>query len=150
MKTYQAIIWCFFILFTLGCKSNAITSDDYKNKGIDYYHQKKYNKAIENFTKAVRLNPKDYELFINRGIVFSQKLLLLLMKEVGLERLKAYDLVQKISLKVINNNSTFQQEALKDSQLSKYISNKKLKEIFHPLSYLRNIDKIYKRVGLKV
>ncbi len=82
---------------------------------------------------------------LNRGLVFSQRLLLKLMDK-GLERLKAYNIIQDISLKVINNNSDFKKEARKDKHLRKYLTEKELEDIFVPYNYLKNIDKIYKRI----
>ena len=81
---------------------------------------------------------------LNRGIVYSQKILLKLM-ERGLTRMKAYDIVQSISLKVINENSNFKDQACSDARLKKLLAKKELEEIFNPYTYLANIDKIYKR-----
>ena len=114
---------------------------------LDYMIQK-----MQQVIKRLRVNPKNMlkNIELNRGLVFSQKVLLFLMQDKGLERMKAYDLVQHISLKVINNNSSFQEEAVKDIKLKKYMNLRELREIFKPYSYLRNVDKIYKRVGLRV
>jgi len=84
---------------------------------------------------------------LNRGIIYSQKLLVKLMAK-GLSRLDAYDIVQTVSLEVINDNSSFKQKALQNKQIKKYLSRKELEEIFDPYSYLANIDKIYKRFAL--
>ncbi|MBU2436826.1 MAG: hypothetical protein KKE55_03925, partial [Candidatus Omnitrophica bacterium] len=40
------------------------------------------------------------------------------------------------------------EESRKDRQIRKYLSKEELDEIFNPYEYLKNIDKIYKRVGL--
>jgi adenylosuccinate lyase len=66
----------------------------------------------------------------------------------GLRRIEAYDLVQDICLKVINKNSTFKEEVLKDKEIARYLSRDEIERLFNPYLYLHNIDKIYKRVGL--
>jgi len=108
-------------------------------------------KATE-VVKNLKVIPKNMirNIGLSRGLVFSQKVLLLLMEQKGLERMKAYDIVQAIALRVINNNSNFCIEALKDSTLKKYANTNELEKIFEPYSYLKNVDKIYARVGLKV
>jgi adenylosuccinate lyase len=66
--------------------------------------------------------------------------------EKGLPRIKAYDLVQDISLRVINNNSSFKKEVLNDARMAKLLKKETIEEIFNPYTYLDNIDKIYKRL----
>ncbi|MBD3246423.1 MAG: adenylosuccinate lyase [Candidatus Omnitrophica bacterium] len=84
---------------------------------------------------------------LNRGLIFSQKLLLLLMGK-GVGRMEAYDIVQEISLRVINESSTFQAEVKKDARVAELVSESERDEIFDSFSYLTNVDNIYARVGL--
>ncbi|MBU0897164.1 MAG: adenylosuccinate lyase [Candidatus Omnitrophica bacterium] len=109
------------------------------------YILRKFKEVIKNLT----VNPKNMlrNMELNRGLIYSQKILLKLMGK-GLSRMKAYDYVQDVSLKVINENSNFKEESRKDRQIRKYLSKEELDEIFNPYEYLKNIDKIYKRVGL--
>ncbi|MCP4653109.1 MAG: adenylosuccinate lyase [Candidatus Omnitrophica bacterium] len=109
------------------------------------YMLKKFREVIKNVKVNHQNMLKNIEL--SRGIVYSQKILLKLM-ERGLDRIRAYDMVQSVSLKVINNNSTFQKEVLKDAKIGKYLKKKEIEEIFNPYTYLKNIDKIYKRLKI--
>ena len=84
---------------------------------------------------------------LNRGLIYSQKILLKLM-EKGLSRMKAYDLVQDISLRVINQNTNFKDVVYKDVKMKRWFTQKELEDIFNPYEYLKNIDTIYKRVGI--
>lgn len=106
-------------------------------------------KKLTEVVKNLKVNEKNmiYNIELNRGLIYSQKILLKLM-EKGLERMQAYDLVQMISLDVINNNSNFKEEVSKNSQIKKYLCEEELKDIFCPYSYLNNVDAIYKRSGL--
>lgn len=97
--------------------------------------------------KNLRVNPKRMlkNIELNRGLIYSGKLLLKLM-EKGLKRMEAYDLVQDISLKVINKESDFKTEVFKNKKIKNLLSSSELEEIFNPYLYLKNIDSIYQRV----
>lgn len=105
-------------------------------------------KAIQVVSGLV-VNPKNMlkNIELNRGLIYSQKILLKLM-EKGLSRISAYNIVQDISLRVINNNSNFKEEVLKDRRIQKYLSETEIENIFNPYVYLSNINKIYKRFGM--
>ena len=100
--------------------------------------------------KNLKVNPKNMmkNIELNRGIIYSQKILLSLM-EKGLSRIAAYDIVQRVALAVVNDKSTFKEKAFSDAKIKKYLKRKELEEIFNPYSYLSNIDKIYKRLDVK-
>ncbi|MCK9614871.1 MAG: adenylosuccinate lyase [Candidatus Omnitrophica bacterium] len=106
-------------------------------------------KKSEEVVKGLRVNRENMlnNIELNRGLIYSQKILLKLM-EKGLARMLAYDIVQNVSLDVINNNSNFKEEVAKDKKINQYLTKKEIEEIFNPYTYLDNIDKIYKRAGL--
>ncbi|MBN3039661.1 MAG: adenylosuccinate lyase [Candidatus Omnitrophica bacterium] len=109
------------------------------------YMLKKFKEVIKN----LKVNPDSMlrNIELNRGIIYSQKILVKLMSK-GLSRIEAYDIVQAISLQVINENSSFKEKALSSPKLKKYLTAKELEDIFNPYAYLANIDKIYKRFKL--
>ena len=87
-------------------------------------------------------------LEISRGIVFSQGLLLKLVKK-GLTREQAYALVQGCAKSVWEDpNTTLAKEALKSKDLAKHLKETEIKEAFDYQYHLKNVDKIFKRVGL--
>lgn len=108
------------------------------------YMLKKFKEVVAKISVNPEKMAKNIEL--NRGIVYSQKILTELMKK-GSSRMEAYDLVQEISLRVINNNSSFAEEACKNGTIKKTLG-KSLDKIFNSYSYLANVDKIYKRFNL--
>lgn len=124
------------------CVERVILPDS--TSALDYM-LKKINEVIKN----LKVNPKNMlkNIELNRGIIYSQKILIKLMDK-GLSRMKAYDIVQTISLKVINDNSNFKEQASQNAKLKKFFKKKELEEIFNPYTYLANIDKIYKRFEL--
>ena len=84
----------------------------------------------------------------SRGMVFSQALLLRLI-EKGLTREKAYGLVQKAAKKVWENGSARLEDiVLEDSPILKYMTPQEIKKVFRYRHHLKNINKIYKRVGI--
>jgi adenylosuccinate lyase len=86
-------------------------------------------------------------LLKTKGLIFSQRVLLALMDK-GLSRPKAYDLVQRCAMKTWKEGSDFKANLLNDTEAAKYFSEKDLVKIFNLDYYLRNVNKIFKRLGI--
>lgn len=82
---------------------------------------------------------------LTRGLIFSQKLLLSLMKK-DLSRDDAYNLVQKNSLLAWKEHLDFKEIVLSDSEVKKILSRKEIDECFSLDPYLEKIDYIFERV----
>lgn len=82
------------------------------------------------------------------GCVFSQKVLLALVDK-GLSREDAYKIVQKNALDAFGKtNGNFKNNLLKDNEITKYLNEEEIENIFSFDDYLKNIDVIYKRLNL--
>jgi adenylosuccinate lyase len=81
------------------------------------------------------------------GLIFSQRVLLALMDK-GLPRMKAYDIVQRQAMKSWQENLDFKKLLMQDKEVSKYLRPAELEKIFNLDYYLRNVNKIFKNVGL--
>lgn len=81
------------------------------------------------------------------GLIFSQRVLTKLMQK-GLKRMSAYELVQRNALATWKEGTNFQANLLKDAALRKVLSEKQVKECFSLDYYLRNINNIFKRIGI--
>ncbi|MCM8789533.1 MAG: adenylosuccinate lyase [Candidatus Omnitrophica bacterium] len=81
------------------------------------------------------------------GLIFSQRVLLELMNK-GLARQKAYELVQRNAMKSWEDASDFKENLSKDKEITKHLDKKDLNRIFDLDYYLRNINKIFSRLGL--
>lgn len=81
------------------------------------------------------------------GLIFSQRVLLALMDK-GLPRPKAYDLVQQQAMKSWKENLDFKRLLSQDKEVSRRLSPAELDKIFNLDYYLRNVNKIFTRVGL--
>ncbi len=101
------------------------------------------NKLIENL--LVYPDNMINNLNITRGLLFSQKLLLLLV-EKGLTREEAYEVVQRNAMKVWQDkNKNFKDELSKDDRLTEVLTAEELDNIFSYSAMLNNVDTIFKR-----
>jgi len=82
-----------------------------------------------------------------KGLIFSQRVLLELMDK-GLTRTKAYDVVQRSAMKTWRQGSDFKDNLLSDKEVLRYLNQKDLDKIFALDYYLRNVNKIFRKVGL--
>jgi len=107
-----------------------------------------FNKFIE-VIAGLTVYPQNMlvNLVKTKGLIFSQRVLLTLMNK-GLSRPKAYDLVQRCAMQTWRENTDFKGNLLADLEVSKYLSQKELDEIFNLNYYLRNVNKIFKRLRL--
>jgi len=48
-------------------------ADAYYNRGITYYHKGQYDRAIENFNKAIALDQNYALAYNNRGVAYDKK-----------------------------------------------------------------------------
>ena len=106
------------------------------------------NKFIE-VASGMKVYPQNMRanLTKTRGLIFSQRVLIALMNK-GLERVKAYDLVQKAAMTTWQGTGNFKDNLLSLPQAAKYLSAKELDKIFDLDFYLRNVNKIFAKVGL--
>jgi adenylosuccinate lyase len=106
------------------------------------------NKFIE-VAEGMRVYPDNMldNLEKTSGLVFSQRVLIELMNK-GLARPKAYDLVQKAAMRTWRGEGSFKDNLLALPGAAKYLSEKELDKIFDLDFYLRNVNKIFNKVGL--
>ena len=81
-------------------------------------------------------------------IFYSQKLMLTLVEE-GMDRKKAYELVQRLAMESLNTGVSFREKVFRNSEIKKLIPSEKLKGIFNLDSLLERIDEIFSRIGLE-
>jgi adenylosuccinate lyase len=84
-------------------------------------------------------------LNLTRGLVFSQSLLLALIK-TGLGRDEAYRLVQRPAMQVWEEGGEFAQRVKADPEITSRLTAAELAEVFDLGHYFRNVDEIFRRV----
>lgn len=82
-----------------------------------------------------------------KGLIFSEKVLLELIKK-GLPRKEAYSLVQRNAFRAKEKGLELKDCLLKDKEISKHLQPQEIEGCFDLKYYLRNVGKIYKRLGL--
>ncbi len=82
-----------------------------------------------------------------KGLIFSEKVLLELMKK-GLSRERAYSLVQRNAFRAREKGLEFKNCLLKDKGVTKYLKPREIADCFDLKYYLRNVNEIYKRLGI--
>ena len=82
---------------------------------------------------------------ITRGLVFSQQVLMKLA-EKGIERQKAYVMVQRNALRVWEGGGSFKELILKDQEIMQYLYKSEVEEIFDIRYHLKHVDEIFERV----
>lgn len=83
----------------------------------------------------------------SHGLLYSQRVLLKLA-EKGLPRQRAYEIVQANAMTAWREQRSFQELLARDPDVTARLSPAELKECFDPAWYLRNVDAIYRRLGL--
>ena len=83
----------------------------------------------------------------SHGLVYSQRVLLKLT-EAGLARQVAYEIVQRHAMCAWRERRPFFEVLAADPTVTDRIGSDELKACFDPAWYLRNVDAIFRRVGL--
>lgn len=109
------------------------------------YMIKKFTHIISNLVvnKTIMMN----NIMRTHGLIFSQKLLLALI-EKGVTREEAYLLVQRNTERILAENKSFKELLLKDQKVLALLSPQGIEACFDLNAYIKNIDFIYKRLGL--
>ena len=83
----------------------------------------------------------------SHGLVYSQRVLLRLT-EAGLARQVAYELVQRHAMRAWRERRPFFDVLAADPAITAHVSAEELKGCFEPGWYVRNVDAVFRRLGL--
>jgi adenylosuccinate lyase len=99
--------------------------------------------------EGLRVNPQRMlkNIESSGGLIFSQALLLALV-EKGKSREEAYALVQRNALRVWEEGGSLRVAAENDREISSLLKGEALDRIFDLEAFLKNLDHIYRRIGL--
>ncbi len=81
------------------------------------------------------------------NLIYSQSLLGALMDK-GVERMVAYDMVQRNAMQAWKEKKDFKGLVLSDKDILNLLSKKEIESIFSPDRFTKNVSQIYKRIGL--
>jgi len=86
-------------------------------------------------------------LDLSHGLVYSQRILLKLT-DAGLARQVAYEIVQRNAMRAWKERRPFFELLAADRDVTAKLSADELKSCFDPAFYVRNVDAVFKRLGL--
>ncbi len=112
---------------------------------IDYMLNQ-FSGLIDNL--VINENNIKKNLELTNGLVFSQTVLLKLI-EKKMKREQAYKIVQTVAMKCWKEKISFLKLLKEDREVVKYLSEKELGEIFNYDKSKKNVDFIFRRVGIK-
>ena len=88
------------------------------------------------------------DIYLTRGVIFAQRVLYKLI-EKGFVREKAYDTVQPIAMKALEEKKQYKDLLKEDPTVSSMLTNEEIDECFTLDYYMKNVDYIYNRLGIK-
>src|SRR5439155_18419266 len=86
-------------------------------------------------------------LELSHGVVYSQRVLLKLT-DVFFKQKTAYEIVQKNAMRAWKERRSFFELLAADPNVTERLSADELKSSFDPAFFLKNVDAIFKRLGL--
>ena len=102
---------------------------------------------LTNLISNLKIFPENMKknLDLLNGLVFSQALLLLMIDKKGMERQKAYNIVQKNAMDVWNSKKNFIETIKKDRNVRGILNDSELSKLFNTNNYLKKIDYIFSK-----
>ena len=103
---------------------------------------------LTNLISNLKIFPENMKknLDLLNGLVFSQALLLLMIDKKGMERQKAYNIVQKNAMDVWNSKKNFLETIKKDRNVRGILNDSELSKLFNTNNYLKKIDYIFSKI----
>ena len=99
--------------------------------------------------KGLRVYPERMRqnMELTKGLLSSQRVLLALV-EKGLSRERAYEIVQRNSVKTWDEGKDFRKLVKSDPDIASQLSPAEIDDLFDYGYYIRHVDEIFQRVGL--
>ncbi|WP_188455091.1 adenylosuccinate lyase [Virgibacillus oceani] len=103
-----------------------------------------------NIVKNLTVFPENMKRNIDKthGVIFSQRVLLALIDK-GMTREEAYDLVQPKAMEAWETETHFKQLVEQNEQITDKLSREEIEDCFDYTYHLKNVDRIFDRIGLK-
>jgi adenylosuccinate lyase len=105
----------------------------------------RYTKTLK--TLVVYPHMMHDNIYKTHGVIFAQRVMNKLISK-GQVREVAYDLVQAIAMESYKNNLDFKTLLYKNKQVNKIINKKEIDACFDLEYYFKNVNYIYKKVGI--
>lgn len=110
------------------------------------YMLMRMTRVVENL--SIFSNRMEENIQKTHGAIYSQRAMNALI-EKGLSREKAYDLVQPLAMNSVTKGMEFIPQLLENQEILKYLTPEEITSLTSVEYYFKNIDYIYKEIGLK-
>lgn len=88
------------------------------------------------------------DIYLTKGVIFAQRVLYALMTK-GLVREEAYDTVQPIAMKALDEDKNYIDLLKADPKVHSLLTDEEIDSCFTLDYYMKNVDYIFNRVGIK-
>ena len=89
------------------------------------------------------------DIFSTYGVIFSGRVLNYIIEKNEVSREEIYDYIQALAFKAMENKTQLKDLILNDPYLMKFLTEEEVNELFSYEYVFKNVDKIYKKVGVK-
>ena len=111
------------------------------------YLARRLNNILRNI--VVHEDKMKEDIFSTFGVIFSGRVMNYIIEKNEVSREEIYDYIQALAFKAMETRTQLKDLILKDSYLMKYLSLDEVNELFSYKYVFENVDKIYKKVGVK-
>ena len=111
------------------------------------YLSRRLNNILKNI--VVHEDKMKEDIFSTYGVIFSGRVLNYIIEKNEVSREEIYDYIQALAFKAMENKTQLKDLILNDSYLMKFLTGEEVNELFSYEYVFKNVDKIYKKVGVK-
>ena len=111
------------------------------------YLSRRLNNILKNI--VVHEDKMKEDIFSTYGVIFSGRVLNYIIEKNEVSREEIYDYIQALAFKAMENKIQLKDLILNDSYLMKFLTEEEVNELFSYEYVFKNVDKIYKKVGVK-
>ena len=111
------------------------------------YLSRRLNNILKNI--VVHEDKMKEDIFSTYGVIFSGRVLNYIIEKNEVSREEIYDYIQALAFKAMESKTQLKDLILNDSYLMKFLTEEEVNELFSYEYVFKNVDKIYKKVGVK-
>ena len=111
------------------------------------YMARRLNNVLKNI--VVHEDKMKENIFSTYGVIFSGRVMNYIIEKEKVTREEIYDRIQLLAFKAMETKTQLKELLKEDVYFSKYLNEEELNELFSYDYVFKNVDKIYKKVGVQ-